>query len=958
VETTLRPPSDASPLPWVGGRWRVEAAIGRGAFGSVWRAVDEATGEHVAVKFLEPETTVDLARVRKEIAALRLLRVPGVVELLDAGTEKGRHYLVMELVAGLPFPGRARGWSGLAPLVARLCETLRHIHAHGVVHRDLKPSNVLVTDEGRVVVLDFGIARGDAIGSTVTGSADVVGTPLYLAPEQVHREAPVDGRADLYALGHMIYEALAGNRAFVGRSAQEVLVARVTCEAAPLDVPGVPERVVRLVAALLARRPDDRPASADAVLAALEAGEEAPLPWLGPRTAIDAVVDAIRAGRPMDVWGLPGSGRSRVLREAVEATRGEREIVVLVAGERPLESLAPLLGTLVGDAPIPAAEGRLRDALGSGMVVVADDAGRLDRWTRAVLERMRDLGAVLRVTTGPGGVGVDPLAEADLRALFHGPDVVLHLREDAAHALFQRTGGVPARVAEEVRGWVARGGARWDHGRLRVDRSAIETFSGGRALMGGRAAAQLEAPLDALLAWVLLGGSSVTAALLVAATGLPAWEIEMELGALEEAAAVRRMPDGRLQALTLPRALGRWSEEERAHAHRRLAAVMATDSHERLLHLAAAGDTGAIPDAAVTFARSLLDTGAAGRALAALHYAVAEVQAARVDVTDAVLVELARAALADGGGPALREARRTLTRAGGTALAALLAAWEAAGERRYADAEAAVAALPPFADDELDAWRVGLPVRVAVATDLDEAERRLAALLVDPDSVVGRRRTEWLGHLRYRQRRYVEAAELHARAASTERSGTRRANSFVNAGLAWRDGHVLGEALDAFRSARALAAAGRLTVLEGHAVVGERTVLYRLGAIREPDLDVIAAIDAVGDLRLLAPACLNEAAVAWRAGDNVTAEVLARRAAGAWDHAATRDGWLLAMGLACAAGSRRAEAEALAPHLAGTDEGVRWQAARLLGMAGASVLIERAPEGRASYWILDTERDQ
>ncbi|MFN7145829.1 MAG: serine/threonine-protein kinase, partial [Myxococcota bacterium] len=156
------PPVAEPPVALVAGRWRVEGPIGRGAFGSVWRGVDTGTGAHVAVKFLEPGTSLDLARVRKEVAALRLLRVPGVVELLDAGTQDGRHYLVMELVEGLPFPGRAHGWAAIAPLVARLCETLRQIHARGVVHRDLKPSNVLVTEDGRVVVLDFGVARGAA----------------------------------------------------------------------------------------------------------------------------------------------------------------------------------------------------------------------------------------------------------------------------------------------------------------------------------------------------------------------------------------------------------------------------------------------------------------------------------------------------------------------------------------------------------------------------------------------------------------------------------------------------------------------------------------------------------------------------------------------------------------------------------------------------------------------------
>ncbi len=932
MDATLPPPDTEPPLRRVGGRWRVGAPIGRGSFGSVWRATDEATGAAAAVKILGPEASVDLARARKEVAALRLLRVPGVVELLDAGTEDGRPWLAMELVPGLPFPGHARGWDALAPLVARLAETLRQIHAHGVVHRDLKPSNVLVTDEGRVVVLDFGVARGAALGSTVTGSAEVVGTPLYLAPEQVHRDAPVDGRADLYALGLLIYEALAGRRPFAGRTAQEILIARLTRDAPPLDAPGVPEHVARLVAGLLARDPARRP-SADEVLAALQAGDAAPLPWLGSRAPVDALVEAARAGRSRDVWGPPGSGKSRVLAEVSEALRGGREVALLVPAERPLESLAPLTGALGDDAPMAAAEARLVDALRRGVTVVADDAARLDRWSRALLERARGAGSVLRVAPGPDAVRVEGVTEEDLRALFHGPDVVLHLREDAARALFARTGGVPARVAEEVRAWVARGDARWDDGRLRVDRRAIDAFAAApAAVFAGRVAEPLEEPLDELLAWVVLA-SGATREVLVAATGLPPWEIDVELGALEEAGAVRRLPDGRLQALTLPRALGRWTDAERARVHRKLADAVPAEG--RLVHLVAAGEP--IDGAAVTFAQSLLETGAAGKALATLHLAVSEARAAARAADPGVLVEMARAALVDGSGPALREARVALERAGTAELAALVAGWEAAGERRYRDAEAAVGGLGRFPDEELDAWRVALPVRVAVATDLEEAERRIAGL-EGVGGVVGRRRIEWLGHLRYRQRRFVESAELHTQAANAESGVARKANALINAGLAWRDAYRLEEALVAFGRARQTAGMARLAVLEGHAVVGERTASYRLERPLVPDPDAIDAIAALGDPRLLAPACLNEAAIAWRNGHAVLAERLARQAAMAWDNALTRNGWLLASALACASGARREEAGTLLSTATSTTPAeMALQALALLRTAGADV---------------------
>ncbi|MEQ1571386.1 MAG: serine/threonine-protein kinase, partial [Myxococcota bacterium] len=193
------------PIPEPGGpshgRYRLGEVIGSGGFGQVHRAVDTLTGDVVAVKFVRALSAADLRRARRELAALRWLRLPGVVRLRDDGLEGASWFMVMDLVEGRRFDA-FRGWSNVRPLALELLEILARVHLAGVVHRDLKPSNLVVTATGRVVVLDFGIAGGRAVPE-VRGCPE--GTPRYMAPEQV-RGDPTDPRTDLFAVGMMIGE--------------------------------------------------------------------------------------------------------------------------------------------------------------------------------------------------------------------------------------------------------------------------------------------------------------------------------------------------------------------------------------------------------------------------------------------------------------------------------------------------------------------------------------------------------------------------------------------------------------------------------------------------------------------------------------------------------------------------------------------------------------------------------
>jgi len=211
----------------LGGRYRLAAEIGAGGMGSVWRAEQtEPVRRPVAVKLIKPgmDSKAVLARFEAERQALAIMDHPNIAKVFDAGaTEAGRPYFVMELVAGVPITeycdARHLTTRERLALFVPVCQAVQHAHQKGVIHRDLKPSNVLVAEyDGRPVpkVIDFGVAKatGQALagGTQVTGLGVVVGTPEYMAPEQAALDAlDIDTRADVYALGVVLYELLTGS---------------------------------------------------------------------------------------------------------------------------------------------------------------------------------------------------------------------------------------------------------------------------------------------------------------------------------------------------------------------------------------------------------------------------------------------------------------------------------------------------------------------------------------------------------------------------------------------------------------------------------------------------------------------------------------------------------------------------------------------------------------------------
>jgi TolB-like protein/Tfp pilus assembly protein PilF len=280
LERMARPPeATLSPGAWLG-RYRVVALLGRGGMGEVYRAHDERLGRDVAVKVLRSGQRASPAlqkRFETEAKAVGSLNHPNVVAVFDAGEEDGCPYLVTELLEGETLAERLRK-GAFAPAAAvevalAVARALEAAHAVGVVHRDLKPANVFVTKDGRIKVLDFGLAKWtqpDAVSRESTMPGALLGTPGYMSPEQARGEA-ADGRSDLFSLGALLYEMLCGSAPFRRSSPVEDLHAILHEDPPPLEASrrGIPRNLETVVRRCLAKKPDDRFQSAHEVVEAL-----------------------------------------------------------------------------------------------------------------------------------------------------------------------------------------------------------------------------------------------------------------------------------------------------------------------------------------------------------------------------------------------------------------------------------------------------------------------------------------------------------------------------------------------------------------------------------------------------------------------------------------------------------------------------------------------------------------
>jgi eukaryotic-like serine/threonine-protein kinase len=278
----------------VAGKYRVDALIGRGGMGAVYRATHLGIGKRVALKFLDRDATRDrdaVARFQREAEAASAVDSAHIVQLFDHGEHEGQPYLVMELLQGedlralLAREGRL-GFDEALPIVAQICRALTRAHAAGIVHRDLKPDNVFLCqrdDEARFVKLvDFGISKvreREATVDTLTRRGTVLGTAFYMSPEQAQSFADVDARADLWSVGAILFELLAGRPPFAGRTYEAVLIEACTKDPPPLAAlaPEVPGAVAEVVRRCLRRDRDERFATARELEQALLAAAHAPV---------------------------------------------------------------------------------------------------------------------------------------------------------------------------------------------------------------------------------------------------------------------------------------------------------------------------------------------------------------------------------------------------------------------------------------------------------------------------------------------------------------------------------------------------------------------------------------------------------------------------------------------------------------------------------------------------------
>ncbi|MGW6981630.1 protein kinase domain-containing protein [Streptomyces sp. NPDC054932] len=259
----------------IGGRYRLEALLGRGGMGEVWRAYDPRLDRMVAIKFLPPDLAdghvVD--RFHREAQVTARLQHAGITQVFDSGAQDGQLHLIMELLdgrnLGTVLQERTFGLPvhRAVDLAAQVADALSYAHLADIVHRDIKPANLMLVADGRVKVCDFGIAGFVHADSGLTREGSLMGTPDYMAPEQCQGRR-VDGRADLYALGCVLFALLTGRPPFTTHGDFRVVMMDHIHTPPPRlasQRPGVPVELDRIVSVLLSKDPGDRPAHAGAV---------------------------------------------------------------------------------------------------------------------------------------------------------------------------------------------------------------------------------------------------------------------------------------------------------------------------------------------------------------------------------------------------------------------------------------------------------------------------------------------------------------------------------------------------------------------------------------------------------------------------------------------------------------------------------------------------------------------
>jgi beta-lactam-binding protein with PASTA domain len=308
----------------IDGRYRVAARLGSGGMADVYLAHDTLLGRQVALKLLHHRFAEDqefVERFRREASSAAGLSHPNVVAVFDRGEWNGTYYIAMEYLPGRSLKAVVREHGPLSPpdaidIVVQILLAVRFAHRRGIIHRDIKPHNVILDEEGRAKVTDFGIARAGASDMTLTGS--IMGTAQYLSPEQAQGHA-VSETSDLYAVGVVLYELLTGSVPFEGESAVSIALKQVSVEPTPPSErnPEVGPALDAVVMRSLAKDPLARFASADEFIAALQQARQgiAPGGWVpiqnGTPPAADTAAGLLVPPLPSDAQPSPAAARRR-----------------------------------------------------------------------------------------------------------------------------------------------------------------------------------------------------------------------------------------------------------------------------------------------------------------------------------------------------------------------------------------------------------------------------------------------------------------------------------------------------------------------------------------------------------------------------------------------------------------------------------------------------------------------
>ncbi len=261
------------------GRYQVLEKVGKGGMGVLYRGFDPVLDREVAIKLMLTDFNEDTEQMRprfyREARAAAKLNHRNIVTIFEFAEESNIPYIVMEFLRGTPLGGRMNGKPPLSiddklNIVAQLCDGLSYAHEQGVVHRDVKPDNVFILEDGSVKLLDFGIAK--LTSSNLTRQGDVLGSASYMSPEQVGGSDSVDGRADVFSTGVMLYELLTGHKPFEADAPTAVILKILKDDPTPIEkwTPGLPPQLVAAVMKALAKRPEDRWATAAALGAELQ----------------------------------------------------------------------------------------------------------------------------------------------------------------------------------------------------------------------------------------------------------------------------------------------------------------------------------------------------------------------------------------------------------------------------------------------------------------------------------------------------------------------------------------------------------------------------------------------------------------------------------------------------------------------------------------------------------------